>query len=526
MGLKPRVFSEAEIHGNRYWIAFTVTMAAMMELLDTSIVNVAISQIMGNLGATLEEVTWVSTGYIVANVIVLPLSGWLSNHFGRRNYFMGSIVLFVVASFFCGNASSLEELVFWRIVQGLGGGGLLATAQASIHEAFPAKELAAGMAIFGLGIMVGPTLGPTVGGYITYHSAWPWIFYINLPFGVIALLLANHFLPDSKFGRRREGGVDWTGIALLAIGIGALQIMLERGERKQWFDSGEVQILAAVTVAMLVAFIWHELRIRNPVVDLSVMRDRQFAASIVFSFLVGMALFATIFYLPLYLQTLLDYNAWETGLVILPGAIASGVTMALTGKLLTRFKMDLRWVALTGVLIFGFSMYQHQQFTTLSGHHDFFWPLIWRGIGLGMVFVPLNALAMARIAPEKIAGATGLYTLVRQLGGSVGIAAAATQFTHMQATFKADIGLHVSALAQTTRSYEAAMQQLLASRGTTSAEIPEQMLRLLDARITAQASMLAFEHLFTLFSVALIVALPLLLLMPTAKNLDRFGGDH
>lgn len=525
MGPRAREFSEEQIHRNRYWIAFTVTMAAMMELLDTSIVNVAISQIMGNLGATLEEVTWVSTGYIVANVIVLPLSGWLSNYFGRRNYFMGSIALFIVASFFCGNASSLESLVFWRIIQGLGGGGLISTAQSSIYEAFPAKELGAGMAIFGLGIMVGPTLGPTVGGYITYHSSWPWIFYINLPFGLVALALANHFLPDSRF-RQAVARVDWIGIALLAVGIGALQILLERGERKQWFDAGEIQLLAAVTVSALIAFVWHERRTVHAVVDFSVLKDSQFAASLVFSFLVGMALFATIFYLPLYLQTLLGYNAWETGLVILPGAIASGVTMAVMGRTLQNISVDLRLISIAGILIFGLSMYQHQQFTTLSGHGDFFWPLIWRGVGLGMVFVPLNALAMARMPPAQVAGATGLYSLVRQLGGSVGIAAAATQFTHMQATFKADISLHVSELAQSTRNYEFMMHQMLASRGTTSAEISGKMYRLLDAQITAQASMIAFEHLFSLFSLALVLAIPLLLLMPTAKNLERFGGDH
>lgn len=525
MSLTERSFSDETIYKNRFLIAMTVTLAAMMELLDTSIVNVAITQIMGNLGATLEEVTWVSTGYIVANVIVLPLSGWLSNFFGRRNYFMGSIVLFIVASFFCGNADSLSGLVFWRIVQGIGGGGLIATAQASIYEAFPIRELSSGMAIFGLGIMVGPTLGPTVGGYITYHSSWPWIFYINLPFGLVALALAYQYLPDSRF-KQVISKVDWLGIVLLAVGIGALQIMLERGERLQWFDSGEIQLYAALTAASLITFVWHELRCEHPVVDFSVMRDVQFSASLIFSFLLGMALFATIFYLPLYLQTLLHYNAWETGLVILPGALASGFTMAVMGKSMQSLKIDLRWLATLGVLIFALSMYQHQNFTTLSGHEDFFWPLIWRGVGLGMLFVPLNALAMACVAPEKIAGATGLYTLVRQLGGSVGIAAAATQFTHMQAVFKADIGLHVSQLQQNTRDYEFYLQQLLTSKGSTSAELQQKMYWLLDGQITAQASMIAFEHLFSLFSLALVFALPLLLLMPMAKNLERFGGDH
>ncbi len=518
-----RQFTADEVHRNRYRIAFTVTLAAMMELLDTSIVNVAISQIMGNLGATLEEVTWVSTGYIVANVIMLPLSGWFSSLLGRRNYFMGSIVLFTVASFFCGNASSLEALVFWRIVQGLGGGGLLATAQSTIYEAFPSREIGTGMAIFGLGVMMGPTLGPTVGGYITYHAAWPWIFYINLPIGLLALFLANQYLPDSKF-RVAAGKVDWTGIALLTVGIGALQIMLERGERLQWFESWEIQAYAWVSAFMLVSFLWHELQTKNPVVDLRICRDRQYAAGLAYSFLLGMALFATIFYLPLYLQTLLGYNAWETGMVILPGAIATGVTMAVVGKIVERRNFDLRWLAVAGVAVFSYSMWRHGQFTTLSGGDDFFWPLILRGLGLGLMFISLNGLAMANIAPEKMANATGIYTLVRQLGGSVGIAFAATQYVHMQAGFKSDISANVSALSQTTREYLYLMEQMLSLKGVSPAEVQQTIYMLLDAQMTRQAAVISFENIFMLFSICLLAALPLLLLMPKARDLDRQGG--
>jgi len=229
-----RVETDAEIHAARYLIAFTVTLAAMMELVDTSIVNVAIPHMMGSLGATLDEVAWVSTGYVVANVIVLPISGWLSNWFGRRNYIALSIMLFTVSSFLCGNATSLEGLVFWRIVQGLGGGGLIATAQATLYEVFPREEAGTAMAIFGLGIMVGPMLGPTLGGWITDTLSWPWIFYINLPLGILALLLALMLVPDSKYGERAEK-VDAVGLLLLAMGIGCLQTMLERGGKLDWF---------------------------------------------------------------------------------------------------------------------------------------------------------------------------------------------------------------------------------------------------------------------------------------------------
>lgn len=520
-----KTFSDADIHRRRHLIAMTVTLAAMMELLDTSIVNVAISQIMGNLGATLEEVTWVSTGYIVANVIVLPLSGWFSNRFGRRNYFMGSIVLFIVSSFFCGNASSLTALVFWRILQGLGGGGLISTAQSTIFEVFPARELGTGMAIFGMGIMMGPTLGPTVGGFITYHVNWPWIFYINLPIGLVALLLANNLLPDSRF-HRPVTRVDWTGIALLALCIGTLQIMLERGERQLWFESTEIQLYAAVSLFSFIAFLWHETQVEHPVVNLGILRDRQYASGLVFSFLLGMSLFATVFYLPLYLQTLLGYNAWETGKVILPGALANGFTMAMLGRFVQKVDVDLRLLAICGIAIFGFSMWQHGHFTTQSGGDDFFWPLILRGIGLGFLFVPLNALAMARVEPRDMANATGIYTLVRQLGGSVGIAAAATLFVHWSAEYKADLALHVSNLNPGAEQGLFWMQNWLHGKGIDATDLQETLLRLLDGKLTAQASMIAFEHIFMLFSVTLACAIPLLLLMPQARGSQAGGVDH
>src|SRR5213594_1971025 len=260
----------------RYLIAITVSLASVLELLDTSIVNVAIPHMMGNLGATLDQIAWVSTGYIVANVIVLPITGWLSAYFGRRRYFAGSIALFTIASFFCGNSHSLGELVAWRIVQGLGGGALLSTAQATLYEVFPPSEYGTAMAIFGVGVMVGPTLGPTLGGYITDVFSWPWIFYINIPFGIVALLLTLTFIQNSQF-QRRVDHVDYIGLLLLAAGIGTLQTMLERGERLDWFDSGEVTTYAVISAISLTAFVWHELTTEHPVVDLRILKSRQLA---------------------------------------------------------------------------------------------------------------------------------------------------------------------------------------------------------------------------------------------------------
>src|SRR5467141_2420824 len=320
----------------KYLIAITVSIASVLELLDTSIVNVAIPHMMGNLGATLDQIAWVSTGYIVANVIVLPITGWLSAYFGRRRYFAGSIALFTVASFFCGNAHSLFALVFWRIIQGLGGGALLSTSQAILYEEFPREEYGTAMAIFGVGVMVGPTLGPTLGGYITDAFGWPWIFYINIPIGMLALALSLTFIQNSRYQQRAER-VDYIGLLLLAVGIGTLQTMLERGERLDWFQSRQVITLAVVSAVSLVSFVWHELTTEHPVVDLRILKSRQLAVGVVFGGVLGICLYATVFVLPVYLQNLQDFPAEQTGFVILPGALASAFTMATMGRTTGKF---------------------------------------------------------------------------------------------------------------------------------------------------------------------------------------------
>src|SRR5213593_1527249 len=312
----------------KYIIAITVSLASVLELLDTSIVNVAIPHMMGNLGATLDQIAWVSTGYIVANVIVLPITGWLSAYFGRRQYFAGSSALFTVASVMCGNAGSLGSLIFWRIVQGLGGGALLSTSQAILYEEFPREEYGTAMAIFGVGVMVGPTLGPTLGGYITDAFGWPWIFYINIPIGMLALALSLSFIQNSRYQVKAEQ-VDYPGLLLLAIGIGTLQTMLERGERLDWFDSREVVLYGVISAISLIGFVWHELTTEHPVVDLRILKSPQLAAGVAFGGMLGVCLYATVFVLPVYLQQLLGFTANQTGMVILPGALASAVTMGL-----------------------------------------------------------------------------------------------------------------------------------------------------------------------------------------------------
>jgi DHA2 family multidrug resistance protein len=508
-------------YANRYLIAVTVTLAAVMELLDTSIVNVAIPHMMGNLGATLDQIAWVSTGYIVANVIVLPITGWLSAYFGRRRYFAGSIALFTVASFFCGNAHSLGQLVAWRIVQGLGGGALLSTAQAVLYEVFPPSEYGVAMAIFGMGVMVGPTLGPTLGGWITDTYSWPWIFYINIPFGMLALLLTLAYLRNSRFAQKVER-VDWLGLVLLAVGIGTLQTMLERGESQDWFSSREIVTYGVVSAVSLASFLWHEWHTEHPVVDLRILKSVQFTAGVAFGGALGLCLYATVFVLPVYLQSVLGFTANQTGMVILPGALASAFTMAVTSR--TRGRMDGRILVVVGVAIFMVAMWQMSQFTTLSGQPDFFWPLVLRGIGLGLVFVPLTNLALADLPMSRIPNGTGLFNLMRQLGGSIGIALSATLFTRLQVQNRELLAEHVTRFNDAAVSRLSQLTASLVARGIPPGMAEARALAILNGQVTRQAMMLSFEKLFILFGWSFALALPLLLLMRKGRGFTGGGG--
>ncbi len=513
----------ADPYAHRYIIAVTVTLAAVMELIDTSIVNVAIPHMMGNLGATLDQIAWVSTGYIVANVIILPLTGWLSALFGRRRYLAGSIALFTVASFFCGNAHTLTELVIFRILQGLGGGALLSTAQSTLYEVFPPREYGIAMAIFGMGIMVGPTLGPTLGGYITDTWSWPWIFYINIPFGMLTFLLSTTYIGDSRHAQK-VGRVDIVGLVLLVLGIGALQTLLERGERLDWLASRQIVTLALVSGLSLIALVWHELHTEHPVIDLSVLKSGQLAAGMAFGGVLGVCLYATVFVLPVYLQTLQGFTANQTGMVILPGALASAFVMAFIGRF--RGHYDPRLAILLGVAIFMVAMWQHAHFTTQSSTRDFLLPLILRGAGLGMIFVPLTNLALADLPMAKIPAGTGLFNLFRQLGGSLGIAISATLVGRFQAEGHARLAENISRYSEIARDRIAGLTATLIAHGTPGPLAETKAIAMLNAQVTRQAMMLSYEKLFLMFGIGFGLALPLLLLMRKSQGASGTVETH
>ncbi len=512
-----------DMYKYKYLIAIAVTLAAVLELIDTSIVNVAIPHMMGNLGATLDEISWVSTGYIIANVIVIPLSSWLSGYFGRTRYLTGSILLFVAASFFCGAATTLGGLIFWRVVQGLGGGALLSTAQSTLFEAFPPKEVGIGQAMFGVGVMVGPTIGPTLGGYIVDNLNWPWIFYINIPLGLFAAFMVFTYVKDSEH-QEKATTIDGTGILLLALCVGSLQWMLERGERFDWFDSRFVTVLGVTSVVSFVLLIWRELTIDEPVIDLRVLLNRQLAGGVMIGAFLGFALYGSVFVLPVFLQGLHGMTANQTGMIILPGALASAFTMAFVGR--NSARLDARVTVPIGAGLFFLSMLMLSRLTYDSGAHDLFWPLVARGVGLGLIFVPLTGATMAELRPNQLAQGTGMFNLTRQLGGSLGIAISATLLSRFTAQSRALLAEHVVIGDPVALARVDGITRALIAKGMNAINAKQQALMIIDRQLQAQASVLAFSKLYLLSGIALLASLPLLLLFRSGKSRGHGPAVH
>jgi DHA2 family multidrug resistance protein len=495
---------------HKYLIAFAVVLAALMQVIDSSIVNVALPDMMGNLGASLDEIAWVSTGYILAAVIIIPLTGWLGEFFGRKRYFVGSIILFTIASFLCGASHSLGALVFWRIVQGLGGGALMTVSQAVLFESFPRREAGTAMALFGLGVMVGPTIGPTLGGWLTDNYGWPWIFYVNLPVGVLAAAMIIGYVHDPEY-QRRPPSVDYMGIALLAVSVGSLQYLLEQGQRADWFDSRFMILLAFTGIATGAGLVWRELTIDFPVIDFRVLKHRQMWVGTFLGVVMGVGLFASVFTLPVFLQGNLRMTAQQTGIVLLPGALATAVSMAVVGRVTNKF--DPRVLITIGALLFAGAMFKLSRITGESGSSDFFWALIMRGAGLGMMFVPLTTITLAELSPRELGQGSGLYNFFRQLGGSLGIAAIATLLSHYTAQFRAILAEHISIGDPTTMGRLDMLTRALVARGADPWTARQRALELLDRQLMGQASVIAYSRIYVLSAVLILALIPLLVLV-------------
>ncbi|MDB5287678.1 MAG: transporter, family, multidrug resistance protein, partial [Mucilaginibacter sp.] len=340
----------AETGFKKWIITITVIIASLLELIDTTIVNVSLPDIQGNLGATLEDIAWVVTGYAVANVIILPMSGWLGSRFGRKNYFITSIIVFTIASFLCGNATGLDELVVFRIIQGIAGGGLISTSQAILIETWPREQIGTATALFGLGAVVGPTVGPTIGGYITDHSSWRWIFYVNIPVGALAAFCAYTFINETPKEAKGKP-IDWWGIGLLAVAVGSLQTILEKGETEDWFATPYITVLTITAILGLILFIWREMSIEYPIVNFAILRHRSFAVGMFTSFILGFGLYGSVFVFPVFCQTLLGFTAQQTGEILFPGGLCTIVMMPFIGKMLNK-GIPAQFMATGGMFLF------------------------------------------------------------------------------------------------------------------------------------------------------------------------------
>jgi DHA2 family multidrug resistance protein len=503
--------------GFRKWIiVITVVTASLLEMIDTTVVNVSLTQIMGNLGATLEDVAWVITSYAVANVIILPMTGWLSSKFGRKNYFVFSILLFTMASFFCGNAHSIWELVIFRFIQGIGGGALLSTSQSILFETFKPEDRGMATAIFGLGVVLGPTFGPTIGGFITDHYSWPWIFYINLPLGIIAALLSLTFITESV-DRRIIDRVDWWGIALLIAGIGALQIVLERGQTEDWFDTTYIVILTIVSVLALLFFVWRELSIDHPVVDFRIMKDRSFSFGLVFSFILGFGLFASVFVFPIFCQGLLGFTAQQTGELMIPSGLITIIIMPLVGTLLKK-RVPPQFMAVIGFAIFYLFTKVLSSSTLASGESDFYWPLLLRGIGMGCLFVPLTAMGLSGLKGKDMAQGVGLNNMIRQLGGSFGVALMTTFIHTRLSVHRINLLNHVNVYDTATQERLNGFAQNFMAKGMYPAQAQQMATAALEGTIGRQSALMSYMDAFWIIGIFFLCCIPLILFQRHSRN--------
>ena len=407
----------------RVIITITAVLCALLEIVDTTIVNVALNNMRGSLGASLTDVAWVITAYAIANVIVIPMTSWLSQQFGRRNYFAASIIIFTVASFMCGNADNIWELVAFRFIQGLGGGALLVTAQTIITESYPVEKRGMAQAIYGMGVIVGPTLGPPLGGYLVDHFSWPYIFYINVPIGIIAALLTLSFVRSPKYGEKLKAHqVDWIGIVLLSAFIGSLQYVLEHGQQDDWFNDEWIVRLSVLSIVGLFFFIWRQLSYAYPIVNLKVLKDSNLRVGVVMSFIMGFGLYGSTFIIPIYTQSILGWTATDAGLLLVPSSITVAIMMPFIGKLIQRGVPQTYLVALGFLSFFIFTYWMHNIMTPDTGEEHMFWPLIVRGLGLGLLFVPITTLSLSGLKGKSIGEGAAFTGMMRQLGGSFGIA--------------------------------------------------------------------------------------------------------
>ena len=514
--------SLVEYGARRIIITITAILCALLEIVDTTIVNVALNDMRGNLGATLTEVGWVITAYAIGNVIIVPMTSWLSQQFGRRNYFAASVIIFTFCSFLCGNATNIWELVAFRFLQGLGGGALLVTSQTIITESYPLEKRGMAQAIYGLGVIIGPTLGPPLGGYIVENFSWPYIFYINIPIGVVATLLTLQFVKSPVYAAKKLiNEIDWLGIGLLAVTVGSLQYVLERGQEDAWLESTVIASLIVTAVLGLFFFIWRELSYKNPIVDLRVLKNGNLRIGTVMSFIMGFGLYGSTFIIPLYTQSVLGWTAYQAGALLIPAAIMTAIMMPMIGKLLTRGVKPQYLVAAGMLVFFVYSFWGFRIVSPDTGKDDFFWMLIARGVGLGLLFIPITALSLSSLKGQEIGQGAAFTGMMRQLGGSFGIAVITTILSRRNMSHRNDLISKLNINDINVQERITMMQKSFIAKGFTPDVALKASYKALDFTVTKQAAVLSYMDIFLYLGIMFLICLPIVLFVKQSKSKEK-----
>jgi MFS transporter, DHA2 family, multidrug resistance protein len=503
---------------NPWIIAITVTLATFMEVLDTSIANVSLPHIAGSLSAGQDESTWVLTSYLVSNAIVLPLSGWLSSIVGRKNFYMGCVALFTVSSFLCGLAPNLTTLIICRVLQGAGGGGLQPSEQAILADTFPPAKRGMAFAVYGIAVVSAPAIGPTLGGWITDNFTWRWIFFINIPVGIISLLLTSRLIQDPPYLRRRklsETKIDYIGLGFVALGLGTLQVVLDKGQRDDWFSSHFILTLSLIAAVSLIFVIFWEWTHKDPIIDLHLFRDRTFAVSNLLMFMLGFALLGSTLLLPLFMQTLLGYTAERSGLALMPGGFTIMLLLPLVGFLLSRYSP--RWLLIFGLVVLSGSLFHMSGFDLSIDFRTAATARVFQAVGMAFLFVPINTAAYAFLPRDKNNAASGLMNLARNMGGSVGISLVTTMLDRRGQVHLNNLSRNLSAANPTFRSMLQDAEQTMRAHGASAAFATQKAYALIEGTVQRQATMLAYIDDFRLLGFAILAMVPLVFLMKKSK---------
>jgi len=503
---------------NPWIIALAVTLATFMEVLDTSIANVALPHIAGSLSAGQDESTWVLTSYLVSNAIVLPLSGWLSSIIGRKNFYMGCVALFTVSSFLCGLAPNLATLIICRVLQGAGGGGLQPSEQAILADTFPPAKRGMAFAVYGMAVVTAPAIGPTLGGWITDNFTWRWIFFINIPVGILSILLTSRLIQDPPYFKRRkwsETTIDYVGLGFVALGLGTLQIVLDKGQRDDWFESHFIVTLSLIAAAALLFVIFWEWRHKDPIIDLHLFRDRTFGVSNLLMFMLGFALLGSTLLLPLFSQTLLGYTAQQAGLALMPGGFTIILLLPLVGFLLSRYTP--RWLLLFGLVVLSFSLFHMTGFDLDIDFRTVAAARVVQAVGMAFLFVPINTAAYAFLPRDKNNAASGLMNLARNIGGSVGISVVTTMLDRRTQFHLNQLANNLSGASLAVQARLQGLVQAMRAHGASAAFAKQQAYALIQGTAIRQATMLAYIDCFWLLGVAILLMVPMVFLIKKTK---------